>query len=174
MEIRRAEKSDTDAIVALFDAIHDEEAAGRTTTGWLRGVYPTAAVVETGLSNGDLYVAEDEGTVVAVARLNQEQVDCYFGAPWQYEAAPEQIFVIHTLVVDPKRKGQGIGSAFIRFYEREAIRMGCTVLRLDTNERNTAARRFYARLGYREAGIAPIVFNGIPDVNLVMLEKQVR
>lgn len=32
--------------------------------------------------------------------------------------------------------------------------------------------RLYARLGYREAGIVPCVFNGIKGVGLVCLEKK--
>ena len=43
---------------------------------------------------------------------------------------------------------------------------------MDTNAKNAAARRLYSRLGYREAGIVPCVFNGIPDVRLVCLEKK--
>ena len=31
----------------------------------------------------------------------------------------------------------------------------------------------YRRHGYREVGIVPTVFNGIPDVQLVLLEKQI-
>ena len=42
---------------------------------------------------------------------------------------------------------------------------------MDTNERNAAARRLYAGLGYREAGIVPCTFNGIGGVQLVCLEK---
>ena len=42
---------------------------------------------------------------------------------------------------------------------------------MDTNERNLAARRLYARLGYREAGVVGCTFNGIPGVRLVCLEK---
>ena len=49
---------------------------------------------------------------------------------------------------------------------------GCTVLRIDTNARNLRARAMYAKLGYREAGTVPCVFNGIPDVQLVLLEKK--
>ena len=37
-----------------------------------------------------------------------------------------------------------------------------------------AARRLYARLGYREIGIVPTVFNGIPGVDLVLLEKNLE
>lgn len=172
MLIRKATVTDTAAIVALFDAIHTEEEAGRTTTGWLRNVYPTVKVVETGLDRGDLYVMEKAGLLVATCRINAEQVDCYFGAPWRYAAAPEQVLVMHTLVVDPKQKGRGYGTAFIAYYEEEARRRGCTVVRIDTNARNAQARRLYAYLGYHEADIVPTVFNGIPGVGLVLLEKK--
>ena len=172
MLIRKATAADTASVVALFDAIHTEEEAGRTTTGWLRGVYPTVKVVETGLSRDDLYVMEDAGAIVAVCRINAEQVDCYFGAPWLYAAAPEQVLVLHTLVVDPRQKGRGYGSAFVAYYEDLARKRGCIVVRIDTNARNEKARRLYAHLGYREADIVPTVFNGIPGVGLVLLEKK--
>lgn len=172
MLIRKAAAADTAAIAALFDAIHTEEEAGRTTTGWLRNVYPTVKVVETGLSRDDLYVMESGDAIVAVCRINAEQVDCYFGAPWLYAAEPDQVLVLHTLVVDPAKKGRGYGTAFIAYYEEEARRRGCTVVRIDTNARNEIARRLYAHLGYREAGIVPTVFNGIPGVELVLLEKK--
>ncbi len=42
---------------------------------------------------------------------------------------------------------------------------------MDTNARNQAARALYARLGYQEPGIVDCVFNGIPGVQLVCLEK---
>ena len=44
-------------------------------------------------------------------------------------------------------------------------------LRIDTNEINLAARGLYGSLGYEEVSIVPTVFNGIPGINLVMLEK---
>ena len=44
---------------------------------------------------------------------------------------------------------------------------------MDTNERNEKARAMYRKLGYREAGIIPTVFNGIPGVGLVLLEKRI-
>ena len=58
-----------------------------------------------------------------------------------------------------------------RFYEDYARGHGCPELRMDTNARNLAARRLYAGLGYREIAIVPTVFNGIPGVDLVLLEK---
>ena len=49
---------------------------------------------------------------------------------------------------------------------------GCTVLRMDTNAKNAAARRLYQKLGYAEPDIVPCIFNGIPNVQLVLLEKK--
>ena len=65
----------------------------------------------------------------------------------------------------------GLGRRFVDFYETYARENGCCELRIDTNERNLVARRMYKKLGYREIAVVPAVFNGIPDVNLVLLEK---
>lgn len=79
--------------------------------------------------------------------------------------------VLHTLVIDPGKSGAGLGRAFAAYYEDYARAAGCTVLRIDTNAKNTAARSLYRKLGYREAAILPCTFNGISGVDLVMLEK---
>ena len=47
----------------------------------------------------------------------------------------------------------------------------CIELRIDTNEKNIIARAFYKKIGFSEIDIIPTVFNGIPNVNLVLLEK---
>ena len=53
----------------------------------------------------------------------------------------------------------------------EAARKGCRYLRIDTNVRNTRARRLYHSLGYKEISVAPCTFNGLSDIDLVLLEK---
>lgn len=81
------------------------------------------------------------------------------------------VMVLHALVVDPSEKNKGYGSAFVAYYEDYAKQHGCIALRMDTNARNTRARTLYQRLGYEEVGIVECVFNGIPNVQLVCLEK---
>ena len=76
-------------------------------------------------------------------------MDVYTEGRWAYAAEDRDVFVLHTLTVDPDLSGRGIGCAFVQFYEDTAKALGCTVLRMDTNEKNAAARRLYARLGYR-------------------------
>ena len=106
--IRKGTEQDIPHIAAIYEHIHDNEESGRSTVGWIRGVYPTA---------------------------------------------------------DTAR-------AALKFYEDYARENGCLYLRMDTNARNQTARKMYAGLGYWEAGIMPCVFNGIPGVQLVCLEKK--
>ena len=118
-----------------------------------------------------MFVLETDAGIAAAARINQEQVPEYRNAAWSADAPPDQVMVLHTLVVSPSLAGRGYGSRFVSFYEQYARERGCPYLRMDTNARNLAARRLYAGLGYREAGIVDCVFNGIPGVRLVCLEK---
>ena len=170
--IRKATSVDIPAISAIYERIHDAEAAGRLSTGWLRGVYPTEATARAALAAGDLFVLESEGRIVAAARINRIQVPDYAFVNWQYAARDDQVMVLHTLTVDPMRSGRGHGRAFLAFYEEYALQNGCPVLRIDTNAKNAAARAMYAHHGYIESGVIPTVFNGIPNVRLVCMEKR--
>ena len=170
--IRKARAEDLEVVSRIYEHILTEQERGRVYTGWERGVYPTAQTAMDALEREDLFVQEDGGRIVGAAIINRQQVDVYAGAPWQYPAAPEAVTVLHTLVIDPCVKGKGCGRAFVRFYEDYARRTGSPFLRMDTNAKNTGARRFYEKLGYTEVGIVPCVFNGIAGVDLVLLEKK--
>lgn len=169
---RKAVPEDLDAIAALYDAIHTEEEAGRAVIGWIRTVYPTRESARRAIEAEDLFILEEGGKLVACGRINQEQVDCYKDGSWRCDAAPEEVMVLHTLVVAPDASRSGHGSGFLRFYEAYAAEHGCPYLRLDTNEKNTRARAFYQKHGYTQAGLVCCEFNGIPDVTLVLLEKK--
>ncbi len=171
--IRKAVQADIPRVAAIYDHILTEEEQGRAAIGWIRGVYPTERTARDALEADTLFVLERDGVIAAAAKIDRNQVPEYADAPWRYPDAPDdQVMVLHTLVVDPAFAGKGCGKRFVAFYEEHAQTWGCPYLRMDTNAKNTAARRLYNRLGYWEAGIVPCVFNGIPDVRLVCLEKK--
>lgn len=172
--IRKATAADLDGIEAVYDRTHTAEEKGETSIGWIRSIYPKRETAAAAIERGDLFVQTDESSrIVGTAIINQVQVDVYAGAAWEYDVPENQVMVLHTLVIDPQVKGKGCGKAFVRYYEEYALKNGCHYLRMDTNERNTTARSFYKKLGYREIGIRPCEFNGIPGVNLVLFEKKV-
>ena len=191
MNIRKAEAGDISAVSMIYEKIHDREEAGLTSIGWIRGVYPTRRTALDALQRGDLFVLEDDCEVPAgersgdeeepvgrvmrricgAALINQQQVDVYAQGKWRCRASDAEVMVLHTLVIDPDLAGRGYGSTFVDYYEAYAAAAHCRDLRMDTNARNTAARRLYSRRGYEEIGIVPCTFNGIEGVQLVLLEK---
>lgn len=171
MIIRKATIDDIDAVEQLYNAIHTAEENGQQTIGWIRGVYPVRATAENALKREDLFVLEDNGELCGAGIINQVQVDSYRQGNWKYNAADEEVCVLHTLVISPDHAGKGYGRAFLTYYETYALEHGCPELRIDTNARNTAARAMYKKHGYSEIGIIPTDFNGIEGIELVLLEK---
>lgn len=174
MEIRKATINDIDAVADIYERIHDAEECGEVVIGWERGVYPTRDTAMEALKREDLFVLEDNSKIVGTGILNKIQVDVYEGADWEYEADPEKVMVMHTLVIDPKENGKGYGKSFVQFYEKYALENGCPYLRMDTNEKNRVARNMYKGLGYKEIGIVSCVFNGMNDINLVLIENYLK
>ena len=170
--IRKAITSDIPAVAKIYEKIHQCEQAGKVQTGWIPGIYPVEDTAKAAHKRDDLFVYEKDGKILAAAIINQTQVDIYAKGNWTYPAADSKVMVLHTLVVDPDAGKKGIGRQMVAFYEAYAWEKGCSVLRMDTNVRNKTARMMYHKLGYQEAGTVSCVFNGIPDVQLVLLEKK--
>lgn len=73
---------------------------------------------------------------------------------------------VRTLWVREDLRGQGLGQRILAAAEREAVRRGCRVMRLDTH--SYQAPDFYRRLGYEQIGELP----GWPgDGTLLYLRK---
>lgn len=173
MEFRKALETDIERISEIYDLLHTEEERGNVSIGWLRGVYPVRETAEEALLAEELYVLTDGGKIVASARLNNVQMPSYKAGKWKIKAADDEVFVMHTLTVDPALNRKGYGKAFVKFYNDTAKEKGYRVLRIDTQAKNVNARSLYASSGFSEAGIVPCDFCGIPDVDLCLLERRV-
>ena len=178
--IRKGEPRDIAAIAVIYDRILDREERGGASTGWIRGVYPTADTARAALEAGELFVMEREGRVVVAGRINHEQCPQYAAVPWTEPETPdEQVLVLHTLVSDPLVAGHGCGTEFVAFYEQYAREHGCTWLRIDTNARNVSgAEKFidflcrgdiaamnYEYVGYAIPNTAAIDIIGADEYN---------
>lgn len=171
--IRKGMMTDVPAVAAVYEALLQYEREHGTATGWISGVYPTAAVAESAAAQGTLFVLEADGAINAAMILNQVQAPEYAAADWQYEAPPEKSLVLHTLCIAPNQARRGYGRAMVQYAEHRAARMGCTVVRLDTWMHNSPARSLYTAMGYRLAGSSPAKLNGLIPLELVFYEKAV-
>lgn len=60
-----------------------------------------------------------------------------------------------TVAVHPDARGSGIGTALVCELERLAIGRRCSLMHLEVESTNAAARSLYGRLGYAQTGLRP-------------------
>ena len=97
-------------------------------------------------SVGTIYVARDEGQVVAMASLLYTVSTAEGGTAAWFE----------DLVVQPTHRGQGIATALAAFAIAEARTRGVLRLTLLTDMQNERAQELYRRLGFIDSSMKPM------------------
>lgn len=87
------------------------------------------------------YVYEENGTFIA-------QGDLVFDAGDSEYTIPGRRVCISRLIVQPERRGEGIGTAMAEFLCEEARRQGFSEISLGVNKKNAAALHLYEKLGF--------------------------
>jgi ribosomal protein S18 acetylase RimI-like enzyme len=148
--VRPAETGDIDDLLALLRACVNEMQA-RGLDQW-DDVYPDRTTLAGDIQTRTLYLAARHGVppLLGALTLNQRQDPEYADVAWQILVEP--IAVVHRLMVHPAAQRTGLGRFLMRFAEREAHRLGCRAIRLDTMDANVRALALYRALGYRQAG----------------------
>lgn len=173
-EIRLALPSDLDGVAASYDELLFHEEQYGSSTSWKRGLYPTRAFAEEAQREGTLYVLRENGRILASMILNNKQAEDYKKIDWRYPAAEKEALVIHTLCIPPSQARRGLGRKMVAFALRRARERGYAVCRLDTSARNKPAQRLYESCGFRYAGRAEVLHEGVLQVELVFLELPIQ
>lgn len=173
--IRKAVRGDIDGTDNLFKEIFAHERECGAYTVWQEGVYPTRTTAEKSLCEGSLYVAEEDGAVIACMVVSREQPYEYGAVGWKYSFGSGFQLTVHLLCVSPSKSGRGYGTKMIEFAEKLARDSGCRALRLDTGAQNVPALSLYKKCGFVVAAEAPMKVGGaIPHKNHVYLEKLIE
>jgi 2-amino-4-hydroxy-6-hydroxymethyldihydropteridine diphosphokinase len=131
--------------------------------------YPNAQVFSEDIAAGQLWVAEQEGAIAAVAAITTDQSPEYADVGWDLN---EPAIVVHRLAVDPAFRGAGVAAALMQQAEVVARERGITVLRVDTNNENPATQRLFPKLGYTFAGEIGLAFR--PRLRFLCYEKRLQ
>ncbi|MBW2962956.1 GNAT family N-acetyltransferase [Mesonia aestuariivivens] len=103
--------------------------------------------VKEGIKNKEFFFIEDtEGLLIGVVRILQEDLR-YWGKQ------KEKASYIHSLVVQEKYNGKGMGTKIIHEIEKKAHYANTSYLRLDADAKNPKLCKYYENLGFEKAGI---------------------
>lgn len=143
-----ATERDVDSVLALYHAC-TEALLSRGIQQWNEG-YPNRATAADAAARGDLYwLIDDAGAAIGSVILNALEAPEYAPIVW---GSPDPGLVIHTLVIDPRRQGTGLGRVAMVACEAFARAGGFASVRLDAYPGNPAAIALYERLGYQRCG----------------------
>lgn len=138
LTIRLARKGDIVAILYLISedesGLHPDRPEGNLT------VYQRAFDEISADSHNELFVAEREGVVVGTVQLTY--------IPYLFDRARERA-LLEAMFVAQAARGQGIGSAMVKFALERARKRGCAMVQLDSNKQRTDAHRFYEAAGFQ-------------------------
>jgi ribosomal protein S18 acetylase RimI-like enzyme len=148
--VRRAAPADMSAVGQLgallvrlhheFDAARFIAASAGTAKGY--GAYLGTQLQE---ANVVILVAESDGDVIGYTYAGVEG--------WDYMALRGPAGVLYDIVVDPARRGQGVGRQLLEATLAMLAERGAPRVVLSTAEQNEPAQRLFASAGFRRTMI---------------------
>lgn len=79
----------------------------------------------------------------------------------------EDLALIWDLRVSPELRGKGIGSALTKAAEQWALSRGCTTIKVETQNINVQACRFYEKRGFELRAIDPAAYPGLDEIQML-------
>lgn len=163
IEIRKADVSDTDVLLGMYNAIIDDTEGKSESPRWTKGVYPDRDYIAGAAGRGEIYAAFEDGRPVGALVRNHVMAPGYERVAWDADAAPEKVYVIHTLGVSPDCQHRGIASMLSERLIEDAGKEGIESIRLDVIDGNTPSVRLYEKLGFRNHGPAVLDYGSVED-----------
>ena len=153
-EIVLASAGEMELVGKLYDSVNDyfEKHINYCYPNWQKGKYPVLADAQRAFEDQTLYVLKAAEGILGSVIIDSFQHPEYKKIPWTLQAPDEDIMVIHTLVVDPDYRGQGLGEKLVRFGIDCCKKSGARAVRLDTHYKNIPARRLYEKCGFTSLG----------------------
>lgn len=88
--------------------------------------------------------------------------------------ARDDLAVLWDLRVQPDRQRQGVGQQVVRRAASWAKQRNCRVMKIETQNNNVSACRFYAACGCRLGGVHPGVYADLPDEVMLLWYLDLR
>lgn len=143
-----AAQTDIHELDQLYTTAIDHLNQHTNHAGWKKDVYPVRETAVAGICDNSLYIVRQKDRIIGTIILNHRPEPAYDQANWGIEAVPEELFVVHTFVVHPAFKNQGIGEKMLEASCKLAQKKGIKAIRLDVYTGNSPAIHLYEKCGF--------------------------
>ncbi len=168
--IRKARPDEAEKVLAFYHDLIDRMREHPYRPSWTKGVYPTLRDISDAAGREELFISEEEGSVIGAFILNHAQGEGYDRVDWTISAAPSETAVIHLLAVSPLVQGQGVGRALLQKAAEAGRSEGNAVIRLDTLPWNRPARSLYESFGFSYRGNVSLTYPSTGTIPFSMYE----
>ncbi|MBI3237648.1 MAG: GNAT family N-acetyltransferase [Flavobacteriia bacterium] len=114
-------------------------------TVWLNPPQSNIEWVEKGIQEGEYYLILQEKSPIGIVRLSETD-ETYWGKQ------SSEARYIHSLVIDERFSGLGLGKQVIELMIQQAISDNIPFMRLDCIATNTALCNYYESQGFKKVG----------------------
>lgn len=113
-------------------------------------IYPDEQTLSGDIQNKQMHLLMQNGGIVSVIVLNEEQDAQYQTANWRQTEG--KTAVVHRLCVKASEQGKGLGRKTILLAQEKLLKQGYDSVRLDAFSQNPSALHLYESLGYQKTG----------------------
>ncbi len=165
LSIRHADISDANIICALgvttfYEAYFEQDESSDLANYVLESFSPAQIKNELNNTNSTFFIAELNGKAVGYAKLRENSaVDCL-----KNENAVE----LHRIYILERAKGKGVGGELMNRCFETARAKGYETIWLGVWERNSAAQKFYEKLGFVKVGDLQFPYGETVGTNYVL------
>ena len=158
MIIKKAAQDQYPDIRAFYFSIIDQMAELPYGAEWKKDIYPAPAFLQESLRDGNFYIGEESGRIVAAMVVDHHNNEGYRQINWLTKADDPEVSVIHILAVDTPLTRQGYGKQMVRFVIDKAREEGQKAIRLDVLKGNLPAEKLYPALGFQYVQTVPMYY----------------
>ncbi|MDE6181602.1 MAG: GNAT family N-acetyltransferase [Eubacteriales bacterium] len=171
MQIRKAKEEDIEEIMKIVKQAKAYFIKNKVKQ-WL-GEYPNEEGFKLDIKNGNSYVLENDGKILATFYINIGEDENYkeiYEGKWLYEGL---YGAIHRVAILEEEKGKGIAAKIVNFCEEYCKEKGVNSLRIDTHRSNKSMLRCIEKNGFEKCGIIYEKFGDIysQDTERIAFEK---
>ncbi len=127
----------------------------------LKNISPVPTYIKNYDFDKDLLIDENKPSVIIVASSTRHTIEGYLTASLDWN----NCVIIDEFCVDHKHRGKGIGKLLMNEAVRWTVETGLSIIRLETQNTNVPACRFYEKYGFRLGGYDRYLYDAIETQN---------